>query len=179
MIAQEGSPSLAGRRPSFDHLLGDARLRDFKPQLEKFAMDAWGTPERIFDTHPADQSAQLRVDLRSPSPWVRLPTKVTPKAGSVPTHERLGPDDGESVEDCREPAIQLDKEPAILVRELDATTQANIDRYQNLLKTHLTELELQYLETRLLEERSAVAVLHFNLALLDCNLCVPNAVNIF
>jgi hypothetical protein len=38
----------------------------------------------------------------------------------------------------------------------------NIDRYQNLLKTHLTELELQYLEKRLLEERSAVAALHFN-----------------
>ena len=38
----------------------------------------------------------------------------------------------------------------------------NIDRYQNLLKTHLTELELQYLEKRLLEERSAVVALHFN-----------------
>jgi hypothetical protein len=39
----------------------------------------------------------------------------------------------------------------------------NIDRYQNLLKTHLTEIELQYLEKRLLEERSAVARLHFGL----------------
>jgi hypothetical protein len=38
----------------------------------------------------------------------------------------------------------------------------NIDRYQKLLKTHLTELELQYLENRLLEERSAVAALHVN-----------------
>jgi hypothetical protein len=38
----------------------------------------------------------------------------------------------------------------------------NIDRYQNLLKTHLTELELQFLERRLIEERSAVATLHFS-----------------
>jgi hypothetical protein len=38
----------------------------------------------------------------------------------------------------------------------------NIDRYQKLLKTHLTELELQYLEKRLFEERSAVAALNFN-----------------
>jgi hypothetical protein len=38
----------------------------------------------------------------------------------------------------------------------------NIDRYENLLKTHLTELELQYLERRLLEERSAAAKLHFS-----------------
>jgi len=38
----------------------------------------------------------------------------------------------------------------------------NIDRYQNLLKTHLTELEVQYLEKRLREERSVIAALHFN-----------------
>jgi hypothetical protein len=30
-------------------------------------VDAWRTPKRIFDAHPADQYAQLRVDLRSPS----------------------------------------------------------------------------------------------------------------
>src|SRR5712692_549122 len=30
VVAQEGPPSLAGRRPSFDHVLGDARLCDFK-----------------------------------------------------------------------------------------------------------------------------------------------------
>jgi len=35
----------------------------------------------------------------------------------------------------------------------------NIDRYQKLLKTKLTEVEVQYLEKRLSEERSAVAVL--------------------
>ena len=31
---QEGSPSLAGGPPSFDHVLGDARLRDLEPELE-------------------------------------------------------------------------------------------------------------------------------------------------
>src|SRR5713101_5306849 len=40
VIAQEGSPSLAGWPPSFDHVLGDARLRDLKPELEQFAVDA-------------------------------------------------------------------------------------------------------------------------------------------
>src|SRR6266568_7247587 len=120
---QEGSPSLAGRPPSFDHVLGDARLRDFKPELEQFAVDAWRAPKRIFDAHPPDQDAQLRLDLRSPSPWARLPTPVAAKAGSVPTHERLGPDDCENLQDCWKPAIQLDKEPAIMVREPDATMQ--------------------------------------------------------
>jgi hypothetical protein len=41
-------------------------------------------------------TAQLRLDLRSPSPWARLPTPVAAKSGSVPTHERLGPDDCEN-----------------------------------------------------------------------------------
>src|SRR6202165_2355870 len=76
VVAQEGSPSLAGRPPSFDHVLGDARLRDLKPELEQFAVDAWRAPTRIFDAHPPDQYAQLRVDLRSPSLWARLPTPV-------------------------------------------------------------------------------------------------------
>src|ERR1700730_13520771 len=92
VVAQERSPSLAGWPPSFDHVLGDARLRDFEPELEQFAVDAWRAPKRIFDAHPPDQYGQFRVDLRSPSLWARLPTPVAAKAGSVPTHERLGPD---------------------------------------------------------------------------------------
>ena len=54
--------------PPFDHVLGDARLRDLKPELEQFAVNAWRAPRRIFDTHPPDQSAQLRVDLWPASP---------------------------------------------------------------------------------------------------------------
>jgi hypothetical protein len=97
VVTQEGPPSLAGRLPSLDRVLGDARLRDFKPELEQFTVDAWRAPKRIFDAHPPDQYAQLRVDLRSPSPSTRFPTPVAAKAGPVPTHERLGPDDGENL----------------------------------------------------------------------------------
>src|SRR6202042_3977424 len=53
----------------------------------------------------------------------RLPTPVGAKAGPVPTHECLGPDDRKNLQDRRKPAIQLDKEPAIIVREPDATMQ--------------------------------------------------------
>src|ERR1700726_4483833 len=60
---------------------------------------------------------------RSPSQWARLPTPVAAKAGPVPTHECLGLDDCENLHDRRKPAIQLDKEPAIMVREPDATRQ--------------------------------------------------------
>jgi hypothetical protein len=45
------------------------------------------------------------------------------KAGPVPTHERLGPDDCENLQDCWKPAIQQDKEQTIMVRQPDATMQ--------------------------------------------------------
>jgi hypothetical protein len=41
----------------------------------------------------------------------------------MPTHQRLGPDNRENLQDRRKPAIQPDKEPAIMVREPDATRQ--------------------------------------------------------
>jgi hypothetical protein len=74
-------------------------MRDLKPELEQFAVNAWRAPKRVFDAHPQDQGAQLRVDLRSPSQWARLPTPVAAKTGPMPTHERLGPDDCENLQD--------------------------------------------------------------------------------
>src|SRR3979411_3329113 len=94
-----------GGHPPVDHVLGDARLGDLNPELEQLAVDAWRAPKRIIDAHPPDQRPQLRVDLRSPSQWAGLPTPVAAKAGPVPTHERLGPDDCEDLQDRREPAI--------------------------------------------------------------------------
>jgi hypothetical protein len=41
------------------------------------------------------------------------------------------------------------------------THQKNIDRYQGLLRTKLSELESQFLERRLSEERQALATLEF------------------
>src|SRR5580704_3651584 len=140
---QEGPPSLAGRPPSFDHVLGDARLRDLKPELEQFAVDAWRAPKRILHAHPPDQRAQLRFDLRSSSLWARLPTPVAAKAGPVPTHERLGPDDRENLQDRGNPAVELDKEPAIMVREPDATRQPAPQDNQLMSKHRVLSLKPQ------------------------------------
>src|ERR1700675_4961367 len=96
---QEGPPSLAGRPPPFDHVLGDARLRDLKPELEQFAMNTRCSPKRVFYAHPPDQPAKLRLDLWPPSPSTRFPTPVAPKASPVSTDERLGPDDCENEQD--------------------------------------------------------------------------------
>ena len=51
----------------------------------------------------------------------------------------------------------MDEKRAALLR----THQMNIDRYQGLLKTKLSEPEVSFLERRLSEERLAVAMLNF------------------
>jgi hypothetical protein len=74
--------------------------------------------------------ARLANDVRlaprrlvTPDPSTRFPTPAAAKPSPVPTHERRGPNDCENFQDWRKPAIQLDKEPSIMVREPDATTQ--------------------------------------------------------
>ena len=48
----------------------------------------------------------------------------------MPTHERLGLDDREDLQDRRNPAVELDKEPAIIVRKPDATREPTLqDHY--------------------------------------------------
>jgi hypothetical protein len=141
VVAQERSPSLAGRRPSFDHVLGDARLRDLKPELEQFAVEAWRSPKRVLDIHPPDQRTQIGLDLWPPSPSARLPTAVAAKARPVPTHKGQGPDNCENLQDCWKPAIELDKEPAIMVREPDATMQPAPQDNQLMPKHRVLNLE--------------------------------------
>ena len=113
---------LAWRPASLDHVFGDARLRDFQPELEQFAMDARRSPKRVLDAHPPDQHTEVFLDLRAPSPRTRFPTPEAAKAGPMPPHERLELHDGEDPQDRRKPSIQLDQEPAIAIREPDPTT---------------------------------------------------------
>ena len=75
-------------------------------------------PKRVLDVHPPDQDAQLGLDLWPPSPNARLPTPITAKAGLMPTHEDVGPDDCEDLKDRRDPTIKLNEDPAIVVRKL-------------------------------------------------------------
>ena len=84
-------------------------------------MDARRAPQWILDAHPPDQCAQFRVDLRPTSQGAGFPAPIPAKAGTMPAHEGLGPDDRDDLEERRKPTIQLDEEQAIAVRKLDPT----------------------------------------------------------
>jgi len=86
-------------------------------------MDAWRTLKLVLRAHPPDQHAQFHLDSRAPSPRVWFPTPMATKAGSVPTHQRFGLDNCDDLQNRRKPSIHLNEEPAIIVREPDATMQ--------------------------------------------------------
>src|SRR5262249_3348994 len=98
VVTQEGAPSLTWRSLPLDHVLGHRRLGDLKSELEQLAVNAWRAPQWVLDTldtHPPNQCAQVRVNLRPPSKGARLSTRW-------------------------KPSIQLDKEQAIAIRKPDA-----------------------------------------------------------
>jgi hypothetical protein len=46
VVTQKDALPLAWRPPSLHHVLGDARLCDLKPELQKFALDASLRPRK-------------------------------------------------------------------------------------------------------------------------------------
>jgi hypothetical protein len=68
VVVQESPPSLAGWRPSFDHVLGNARLRDLKPDLEQFAVES---PQSGFSTLIRRINARSSVSICGRPPWAR------------------------------------------------------------------------------------------------------------
>jgi hypothetical protein len=81
-------------------------------------------------THSPDQRSQLLTDRRPASQRARLPAPVAAKPGTVPPHQRLGPDNQHCLEDRREPAIELDEEQAVGVTEPDSTAHLALQHNQ-------------------------------------------------
>ena len=85
-------------------------------------MDTRRAPQWIVHTDLPDQRPQACVDLRATSQGLGFPTPVPAKAGAMPTHESLGLDDRDCLQDQRKQSIQLDQEQSIVVPELNTTS---------------------------------------------------------
>src|SRR6266487_6849449 len=69
-----------------------------------------GAPQWIIDAHAPDQGPQIGLDLRPTAKASGFPAPIPAKAGTMPAHDGLGPDDRDDLEDRRKPTIELDQE---------------------------------------------------------------------
>ena len=100
------------------------------------------TRSRLTTKAPPDQRAQPGLDRRPASQRSRLPAPIAAKARAVPADQRLGTDDGQNLKDRRKPAVKPDQDPAILVREPDATLEPAPQNSQLMPKHRVLSLKL-------------------------------------
>ena len=121
MVTQEGAPPRGGRSASLDHILRDAGLSDLKAELEQLA--ARGAPHSGLSTLIRRMSARRSASICGRPPRGRdFQRQYRRKHGSVPSHEGLGANNCDGLEDRWKPSIQLDEEQTITIREPDAAT---------------------------------------------------------
>jgi hypothetical protein len=121
MIAKEGLPGLQWPISSGHHVDRNRGLGNVDAELEQLAMDLGGAPQRVFKTHSSDQVAHLFADPRSTSARTGLPSPVSGKAHSVPTHDSLGPDDGNGVKDARTATIEPNEQSTVGPTQMRST----------------------------------------------------------
>ena len=85
MIAKEGLPGLQWPILPGHHVDRNRGLGDLDTQLEQFAMDLGGAPQRVLNAHSSDQIAHFFNDRRTPSGRTGFPPPVSGKTHSMPT----------------------------------------------------------------------------------------------
>jgi hypothetical protein len=107
-----------------------ATVDDLEAELEQLTMNVRRAPKKIVNAHPPDQRLQICGDLRPASQGARFPAPISAKASTMPAHQRLGPDDRHGLEDRGKPAIQLDEEQAVAIREVNTTSHLALQHSQ-------------------------------------------------
>ena len=113
MIANKGLPGLQWTIAPGHHVDRNRGLGDLDAELEQLTMDLGGAPQWVLEAHSSDQVAHFLGDPRSATGRTRLPSPVSGKALSVPTHNRLRPDDGYSVKDARAATVEPNEQSTI------------------------------------------------------------------
>src|SRR5262245_29492577 len=109
VIADEGLPALRWPIWPRHHVDRNRGLGDLDAELEQFAMDLGGAPQRVPKAHSSDQIAQLFGDPWSASWRTRLPAPISGETHSMPAYDGLGPDDGYGVKDARAATVEQNK----------------------------------------------------------------------
>src|SRR5450759_3441799 len=118
MVAQKRAPALRWWPRVAAHIPSDCRLSDFEAELERFAMNVWGAPERVRPAHLANERAQRNRDPRSANTVARSPAPIRSKPSTVPANDRFRPDNRNGANDGGEPVIEPNKQKTIGIVEV-------------------------------------------------------------
>jgi hypothetical protein len=106
------------------HVDRNRGLGDLYAELEQLAMDLGSAPERVLKTHSSDQVAHLFADPRSTPKRSGLPSPISGKTHSMPTHNRLGPDDGYGVKNARTATIEPNEQGSVSPTQIQSAWRA-------------------------------------------------------
>src|SRR5262245_51999776 len=123
MIVKEGLPSLQWPIPPRYHVDGNRGLGDRDAKFEQFAVDPGRAPQRVLKTHSSDQVAHLSRDPRSATGRAGFPSPVAGKTLAMPTHDSLGPDDAQGIQNARVTTIEPDEQGAVDPAQMQSTAR--------------------------------------------------------
>jgi hypothetical protein len=124
MIAKEGLPRLQWSIAPRQHVDRNRGLGDLDAELEQLAMDLGSAPQRVLKAHSSDEIAHLFADLRSAPGRTGLPSPVSGKTHSMPTHDGLRPDDGYGIKDARAATVEPNEQGTVGPTQMHSTWHA-------------------------------------------------------
>src|SRR5438034_4195484 len=124
MITKEGLPRLQWPILPGHHVDRNRGLGDLDAELEQLAMDLGSAPEWVLKTHSSDKVAHLFADPRSAPERTGLPSPISGKAHSMPTHDSLGPDDGYGVKNARTATIEPNEQGTVSPTQIQSAWRA-------------------------------------------------------
>jgi len=102
------------------HVLGDGGLGDIDAEHLQLPVHARCAPEGILLREPANESADLRGNRRSPAATrAGFPGPVEVKALAMPAHQGVRLEDGECRQTTRPEAVEPDPEEALGATEAE------------------------------------------------------------
>src|SRR4051794_36322099 len=105
MVQEERSPALRRWAPVSGHVLGNRSLADINAKLEEFSMNAGSAPERICQAHLTDQLPYFERHLGPAGSSSRLPAPEGAESSTMPSYNRLRPDDCHRIQNGRREPI--------------------------------------------------------------------------
>src|SRR5262245_57018139 len=113
MIAKETLPALQWPALPRQHVDRDRRLRDIDAQFQQLTVNRGSAPQWVLNTHSSDQVEHLFANPWPAAAPTGIPLAKCRVSHAMPTDNRRRPDDGYSVKNAREAAIEPNEQRTV------------------------------------------------------------------